>query len=69
MHGSLNKIWNWSFVALAATVVRINAEADDHLVDIQSANPTIVIELRYAGNNNLLKHPIYPQGMRALARP
>jgi D-alanyl-D-alanine dipeptidase len=28
-----------------------------------------VVELRYAGNNNLLKHPLYPQGTRALARP
>ena len=39
------------------------------LVDIQSVNPTIVVELRYAGNNNLVKHPLYPQGTRALARP
>jgi len=69
MHGPRNKIWTRSFVALAVTVMRINAETDDHLVDIQSANPTIVVELRYAGNNNLLKHPLYPQGTRALARP
>jgi zinc D-Ala-D-Ala dipeptidase len=71
MHGPRNKIWiwTWSFVALAATVMRINADADDHLVDIQSANPTIVVELRYAGNNNLLKTPLYPQGTRARARP
>ena len=47
----------------------INANADGSLVDIQSVDPTIVVELRYAGNNNLLKHPLYPQGTRALARP
>jgi len=69
MHGSRNKIWTWLFVALAAIVLPINANADGSFVDIQTVNPTIVVELRYAGNNNLLKHPLYPQGMRALARP
>jgi len=69
MHGSRNKIWTWSFVPLAAILMPINANADGPLVDIQSVNPTIVVELRYAGNNNLVKHPLYPQGTRALARP
>ena len=69
MHGSRNKIWTWLFVPLAATLMPINANADGALVDIQSVDPTIVVELRYAGNNNLLKHPLYPQGTRALARP
>src|SRR5260370_17329731 len=69
MHVPRNKIWTWLFVALAAIVMPIHADADDHLVDIQSANPTIVVELRYAGNNNLLKHPLYPQGTRALPPP
>ena len=69
MHGSRNKIWTWLFVPLAATLMPINATADGPLVDIQSVNPTIVVELRYAGNNNLVKHPLYPQGTRALARP
>jgi zinc D-Ala-D-Ala dipeptidase len=55
--------------ALASALLVHNANADGPLVDIQSVNPTIVVELRYAGNNNLLKHPLYPQGMRALARP
>ena len=69
MHGPRNKIWPWLFVPLAATLMPINANADGSLVDIQSVDPTIVVELRYAGNNNLLKHPLYPQGTRALARP
>ena len=69
MHGSRNKIWTWLFVPLAAILMPINANADGPLVDIQSVDPTIVVELRYAGNNNLVKHPLYPQGTRALARP
>jgi D-alanyl-D-alanine dipeptidase len=69
MHGPRNKIWPWLFVPLAATLMPINANADGPLVDIQSVDPTIVVELRYAGNNNLVKHPLYPQGTRGLARP
>src|SRR5437773_4861515 len=69
MHGPRNKIWTWLFVPLAAILMPINANADDPLVDIQSVNPTIVVELRYAGNNNLVKHPLYPQGTHALVRP
>jgi D-alanyl-D-alanine dipeptidase len=55
-------------IALASTLVLNAAEADGPLVDIQSVNPTIMVDLRYAGANNLVKHPLYPQGMRALAR-
>ena len=69
MHRSHNKIWSWLFVALAAIVMPINTNADGSFVDIQSVDPTIVVELRYAGNNNLVKHPLYPPGTRALARP
>ena len=69
MQGRHKKIWRWSLTALAAILIPINANAEPPLVDIQSVDPTIVIDLRYAGNNNLLKHPLYPQGMRALARP
>jgi zinc D-Ala-D-Ala dipeptidase len=56
-------------IALAFAVAPSTAKADGPLVDIQSVNPTIVVDLRYAGANNLTKHPLYPQGMRALARP
>src|SRR4029434_11131900 len=69
MHGSRNEIWTLLFVPFVGTLMPINANADGALVDIQSVNPTIVVELRYAGNNNLVKHPLYPQGTRALARP
>ena len=64
-----NKIWTWLFAPLAAILTPINANADRPLVDIQSVDPTIVIDLRYAGNNNFVGHPLYPQGMRARARP
>jgi D-alanyl-D-alanine dipeptidase len=69
MHGPHNKIRAWLFVALAAVLMPINANADGSFVDIQSVDPTIVVDLRYAGNNNFVRHPLYPQGTRALARP
>jgi len=69
MQGSHNKIWPWLLLAAAAVLVPNSANAEPPLVDIQSVDPTIVVELRYAGNNNLLKHPLYPQGTRALLRP
>src|SRR5216117_3774303 len=64
-----NKTWIWLLVALAAILMPSNANADGPLVDIQSVNPTIVVDLRYAGSNNLVKQPLYTQGTRALARP
>ena len=67
MHGPHNKIW--LFIALATVLMAINANADCPFVDIQSVNPTIVVELRYAGIKNFVNHPLYPQGTRALARP
>src|SRR4029453_1780970 len=69
MHGRNNQIWPLFVVALATIFIPINVNAEGPLVDIQSVDPTIVVELRYAGNNNVFKHPLYPQGTRALARP
>ena len=69
MRGSNNNISTLLFVALVALLTPINAKADGSFVDIQSVNPTIVVELRYAGNNNFLTRPLYPLGMRARARP
>jgi len=62
-------LWLSLVVALAAMLLSMHANANGPLVDIQSENPTILVELRYAGSNNLLKQPLYPQGTRALARP
>jgi len=69
MQRPYNKILPWLFPALATLLGSINSNAEPSLVDIQSVDPTIVVELRYAGNNNFLRHPLYPQGMRARIRP
>jgi D-alanyl-D-alanine dipeptidase len=50
-------------------LVSMSANAGDSLVDVRSVDPTIMVELRYAGRNNLLGQPLYPHGTRALARP
>jgi len=47
----------------------LDANAGDLFVDVRSVDPTIIVELRYAGRNNLLGQPLYPHGTRALARP
>ncbi|HXQ02945.1 MAG TPA: M15 family metallopeptidase [Candidatus Udaeobacter sp.] len=57
-------------LALAAvTLSSWDANAGGPLVDVRSVDPTIVVELRYAGRNNLVGYPLYPQGTCALARP
>jgi D-alanyl-D-alanine dipeptidase len=64
-----SNVWYCLLVALAPVLALRNANADGAIIDIQSVDPTIAVELRYAGSNNLLRHPLYPQGTRALARP
>jgi D-alanyl-D-alanine dipeptidase len=39
------------------------------LVDIRSVDKTIVIDLRYAGSNNVAGRPLYPRKTRAMIRP
>ena len=39
------------------------------LVDIHSVDPSIAIELRYAGPNNIAGQALYPPGTKALTRP
>jgi D-alanyl-D-alanine dipeptidase len=58
-------------VIVVATALRsaLAADVDLPLVDIQSVDPTIVIELRYSGTNNLIGQALYPPGTRALVRP
>ena len=69
METDRRNLWLSLLVALGPMMLSNNANANGPLVDIQSENPTILVELRYAGSNNLLKQPLYPHGMRALARP
>jgi zinc D-Ala-D-Ala dipeptidase len=57
------------FTLMAAALPLLDANAGDPLVDIRSVDPTIVVDLRYAGRNNLVGHPLYPRGTSALARP
>src|SRR5437870_5849085 len=53
---------------LAMALVSKDANAGDAFVDVRSVDPTIIVELRYAGRNNLLGQPLYPYGTRGLAR-
>jgi D-alanyl-D-alanine dipeptidase len=46
----------------------VSAEPAD-LVNIRSVDPTIQVELRYAGNRNIAQRPLYPPNMPALVRP
>jgi D-alanyl-D-alanine dipeptidase len=57
------------FAVMAVALSSLDANAGSPLVDIQSVDPTIVVELRYAGGNNLIGRPLYRQGTCALARP
>jgi len=54
---------------MAAALVSMDANANGPLVDVRSVDPTITVELRYAGRHNFLRHPLYPRGTHALARP
>ena len=53
---------------IAVTLMSMDANAGDAFVDVRSVDPTIIVELRYAGRNNLLREPLYPHGTRAVAR-
>ena len=57
-------------VAVLVTAQSLRAEESKlELLDIRSIDPSIVVELRYAGRNNLTGHALYPPGTRALVRP
>ena len=55
--------------AMAVALPSLAANAGGPLVDIRSVDPTIIVELRYAGRNNLVGYPLYPRGTCAIARP
>jgi D-alanyl-D-alanine dipeptidase len=57
------------FGAIAMGLTSLNANAQAILVDVRSVDPTITVELRYAGRRNFLGHSLYPRGTHALARP
>jgi D-alanyl-D-alanine dipeptidase len=55
--------------AIAVALISLNANADPVLVDVRSVDPTITVDLRYAGRHNFLRHSLYPRGTHAVARP
>jgi D-alanyl-D-alanine dipeptidase len=57
------------FGALAMGLISLNAHAQAVLVDVRSVDPTITVDLRYAGRKNFLGHSLYPRGTHALVRP
>jgi D-alanyl-D-alanine dipeptidase len=57
------------FGAIAVALISLNANADPVLVDVRSVDPTITVQLRYAGRNNFFGRSLYPRGTHALARP
>jgi D-alanyl-D-alanine dipeptidase len=66
------KCFNVPFIAIAALTMAtksVAAQPAIPLVDIKSVDPTIVIELRYGGSNNLTGHRLYPLGTCALVQP
>ncbi len=66
------RCFNVPFISSAAVVVAVKcvtAQTAVPLVDIKSVDPTMVIELRYAGANNLAGRALYPPGTPALVRP
>ena len=57
-------------VAVLVTAQSLRAEESKlELLDIRSIDPSIVVELRYGGRNNLTGHALYSPGTRALVRP
>ncbi|PYI97705.1 MAG: hypothetical protein DME98_07275 [Verrucomicrobia bacterium] len=54
---------------MAAALVSMDANANGPLVDVRSVDPTITVDLRYAGRHNFLGYSLYPRGTHALARP
>jgi D-alanyl-D-alanine dipeptidase len=58
------------FGGVVITAQSLEAESSKlELLDIRSVDPSIVVELRYAGPNNITGRTLYPSGTRALVRP
>ena len=57
------------FAVMIVALPLLKANAGGPLVDVRSNDPTIIVELRYAGSHNLVGYPLYPRGTGAVARP
>ncbi|HEX4769696.1 MAG TPA: M15 family metallopeptidase [Bryobacteraceae bacterium] len=64
-----SNVYVCGFGVIAMALISLTAKADAVLVDVRSVDPTITVDLRYAGRNNFLRHSLYPHGTHALARP
>lgn len=51
------------------TLALCTVRAEPELVNIQTIDPSIVVELRYAGSRNCAGKPLYPPDLQAQARP
>jgi D-alanyl-D-alanine dipeptidase len=56
------------FVPSAAFSQGPAPSSESEFVDIRRIDPTILVDLRYAGPNNFTHRPLYPPGMPALVR-
>jgi D-alanyl-D-alanine dipeptidase len=56
-------------VVISAINASIFAQTNIPLADIKSADSTIVVELRYAGKNNIAHRALYSPRTRAMVRP
>lgn len=55
-------------VSVPAVAGQPGSRAAEPLVEITAVDPTILVDLRYATARNVLGHPIYPPGARAIVR-
>lgn len=66
---AVKKVGTVFWQALIFSSVAFGRPVDDsEFVDIKRISKTIVIDLRYAGENNVAHRPLYPSGMPALVR-
>jgi len=56
-------------VVISMSLLQTSRAANPQLVDIASVDPTIVIDLRYATEQNVTGHALYPRGTKALILP
>jgi D-alanyl-D-alanine dipeptidase len=57
-----------SFCLTASAAEKTAPTSGSEFVDIRSVDPSILVELRYAGPNNVTRRPLYPAGMPAMVR-
>lgn len=70
LHRTLNvEHWTLNVFSLFFSLAAAAAPTYDNLIDIRSADPAILVDLRYASNRNITGRALYPPEMPALVRP